>query len=121
MMEKLIIAGRTNWENKVYVKIEAQKDSMKVIKKILNEMGDEFFVDNQTIPKSLSNYEKWKDQWISVVTKEFEIDIICGDKFIHIIIYKFPNFDAINKIFDKYCDWAQIKYKKGFGPLPLNE
>lgn len=115
-MDKIIIAGRTNWENKIYIKFKAKEKAMKVIKKIVEEIGDEFFVDNQTIPRSLSNYEKWKDQWIPVVTKDFEIDIICGDKFIHMIFYKFPSFESVNNILDKYCDWAKIKYKKRFSP-----
>ena len=115
-MDKLTIAGRTNWENKFYIKFKATDKAMKVLKKFLEEIGDEFFVDNQTIPKSLSNYETWKDQWIPVVTNDFGIDMICGDKFIHMILYKFPIVESVNDILDKYCDWAGIKYKKGFGP-----
>lgn len=120
-MDKLIIAGRTNWENKFYIKFKATDTSMKVIKKFVKEIGDEFFVDDQTSPKSLSKYEKWKDQWIPIVTKDLGIDIICGDKMIHMIFYKFPNFEFVNNILDKYCDWAQIKYKKGFGPAHSND
>ena len=115
-MDKITIAGRTNWENKFYIKFKATNKSMKVIKKFVEEIGDDFFIDNLTIPKSLSNYEKWKDRWIPIVTKDIGIDIICGDKFIHMIFYKFPNFKFVNKILDKYCNWAQPKYKKGFNP-----
>jgi|TARA_Y100000034_G_scaffold80291_1_gene96342 hypothetical protein len=119
-MEKLIVAGRTNWENKFYVKIRAEEKSIKIIKKIVEEMGDEYFIDNHTIPKSLSNYGKWKDQWIPVVTKDIEMDIICGDKIIHMIFYKFPSFEFINKILDKFFEWEQPEYKKGFGPTNQN-
>ncbi len=115
-MDKIIIAGRKNWENKLYIKFKAAGKSMGVVKKFVEEIGDEFFVDNQTIPKSLSSYVGWKDQWIPVVTKDFEIDIICGDEFIHMIFYRFPSFESLNNILNKYCDWAQIKYKKGFAP-----
>ncbi len=86
-------------------------------------MGSEYFVDNQVIPKTLSKYEKWKDQWIPIYStkhKNLDMNIICGDKIIHMIAHKCPNFEFVNKILDKYCDWAQIKYKKGFGPAHPN-
>lgn len=101
-----MVAGRTNWENKFYIKLKATNNSMKVIKKFVGEIGDDFFTDNQTLPKSFSEYKKWKDQWIPVVTNEIGIDIICGDKIIHMIFYKFPSFEFVNNLLDKYCDWA---------------
>ena len=60
-MEKLIIAGRTNWEKGFYIKFKAEEKSMKIIKKIVEDLGSEYFVDNQIIPKIFSEYEKWKD------------------------------------------------------------
>jgi hypothetical protein len=115
-MDKLVIAGRTNWEGGFYIKFKAVEKSMKVIKKIVEKMDDEFFVDNQAIPKTLSKYDKWKDQWIPISTKKFGAEIVCGDKMIHIIFYKFPSYESVNKILDKYCIWAEPRYKKGFGP-----
>jgi len=123
-MERLIIAGRTNWKKGFYIKFKAKEKSMKVIKKIVGEMGSDYFVDNQAIPKTFSKYERWKDQWIPVYSskhKELDIDIICGDKIIHMIIHKYPSLEFINKILDKYCDWVQPKYKKGFGPAHPND
>ena len=105
--DKLIILGRTNWEKKFYIKFKADDNSMRIIKKIGQDFGDEFFIDNQGIPKSLSNYNKWKDEWIPIVTKNVGIDIICGDKMIHMIFYKFPSFEYANKILDKYCKWTE--------------
>lgn len=121
-MNKLTIAGRANWENGFYVKFKAEEKSMKIIKKIVEDFGSEYFVDNQVIPRTFSNYAKWKDQWIPVYTqnKDLDIDIICGDKIIHMIVHKCPSFEFVNDILDKYCDWAQIKYKKGFGPAHPN-
>ena len=119
-MEKLIIEGRTNWKKGFYIKFEAQEKSMKIIKKIVKELGSEYFEDNQTIPKTFSKYKKWKDKWIPVYSsknKNLDIDIVCGDKIIHFIVHKCPSYDFINKILDKYCEWAQIKYKKGFGSV----
>ncbi len=119
-MEKLIIAGRNNWDNGFYIKFKAQENSMRAIKKIAEEIEgqDNFFIDNQIIPRTLK-FEKWKDQWIPVSSpkfKDLEIDIICGDKFIHMFVRKIKDFEIINKILDKYCEWAQPKYKKGFDP-----
>lgn len=116
-MIKLTIEGRTNWENKFYIKFKAEDKSMMVVKKIIEEIGDDYFIDNQAIPKTFSKYEKWKDKWIPIVTKEIGIDIICGDKMIHMIFFKFPNFEFVNNILDKYCNWVQPEYKKGFGPV----
>lgn len=116
-MHKLKIAGRTNWENRFYIKIHAEEKSIKIIKKIVDEIGDHYFLDNQTIPKSLSKYEKWKDRWIPVITKDIGVDIICGDRLIHMLFYKFPNFKFVNNILDKYCEWSQPKYRKGLNPL----
>lgn len=115
-MEKLTIAGRTNWKHGFYVKFKAEEKSMKVIKKIVETLGSEYFTDNQVIPRTFSDYTKWKDQWIPVITKNFRIDIICGDKIIHMVINECPKFELVNDVLDKYCVWAQPKYKKGFGP-----
>jgi hypothetical protein len=111
-MNKLIIARRTNWESKFYVKIKATKNCMKLIRKIIDELGEDFFVDNPTLPRRLSNYERWKDIWIPVATKKFGAEVICGNKMIHFIFYKFPNFESVNVILDKYCTWAEVKCKK---------
>ena len=111
-MDKLIICGRTNWEDKFYIKVKAAENSMEVLKKFIGEIGDDFFIDNQSIQNALSKYNDWKDNWIPVVTKDIGIDIICGDKYIHMIFYKFPDFQFIDKILLKYFDWAQPKYKK---------
>jgi hypothetical protein len=111
--KKLITAGRTNWKNGFYIKFKAKEKSMKLIKKIVEELGSDYFVDNQVIPKTFSNYNKWKDQWIPVYGKRLDIDIICGDKIIHMIVNKYPNLKLINEIFNKYCKWAEIKtYKR---------
>ena len=124
MENKLIIAGRTNWERGFYVKFEAEEKSMKIIKKIVEELGSEYFVDNQTIPRTFGKYEKWKDKWIPVYSSEnknLDIDIICGDKIIHMIVQKCPSFEFINKVLDKYSVFAQPKYKKGFShPITLD-
>ncbi len=119
-MEKLVIIGRTNWGRGFYIKFEAEEKSMKAIKKIVDGLGSEFFIDNQTIPRTLSNYEKWKDKWIPIYNsknKNLDIDIICGDKVIHMIVHKCPSYEFVNKILDKYCEWTEPEYKKGFGPL----
>ena len=117
-MEKLTITGRTNWGGGFYVKFKAEEKSMKIIKKLVEEFGSEYFVDNQVIPRTFSNYAKWKDQWIPIHTqnKDLDINIICGDKIIHMTVHKCPSFEFINNVLDKSCDWAQPKYKKGFSP-----
>jgi len=123
MKEKLIIEGRTNWKDGFYVKFESEERSMKIIKKIVEELGSEYFVDNKVIPRTFSKYEKWKDKRIPIYSsknKNLDIDIICGDKIIHMIIHKRPSFEFVDKILDEYCDWAQIKYKKGF-PVRSNK
>lgn len=103
--------GRTNWEKKFYVKLKADSDSIKLIKKIVEDMGDDFFVGNHTIRRSLSDYQVWKDQWIPVITKRFGLDIVCGHKAIHMIVYRFPSFASVNAILDRYCDWAHPNTK----------
>lgn len=119
-MEKLTIVGRANWKNGFYIKFKAEEKSMKIIKKIIEDMGSEYLADNQTIPKTFSKYEKWKDKWIPVYNpkhKDLDVDIVCGDKIIHMIVHKYPSIKFINNILNKYCNWAQIKYKKGFSPV----
>jgi len=69
-MERLIISGRTNWKKGFYIKFKAEEKSMRIIKKIIEEMGSDYFVDNQAIPKTFSKYEKWKDQWIPVYSSK---------------------------------------------------
>lgn len=110
-MKKLIIAGRTNFGEKgFYIKFKAEKDSMKVIKKIIEDLGSEYFYDIDVNPRNFSNYEKWKDEWIPINdSKKVSADIICGDKMIHIFVHNCPNFKFINTIFDKYCKWASCE------------
>ena len=117
-MEKLIIASRNNWKDGFYIKFNAGEKSMSIIKKIVQELGSDYFIDNQVIPRSMK-FERWKDQWIPVFSpkfKDLDIDIICGDRFIHMFVRKIKDFEIVNKILDKYCEWAQPRYKKGFGP-----
>ena len=117
--EKLIIEGRTNWKDGFYIKFEAEEKSMKIIKKIAEELGSGYFADNQVIPITFSKYEKWAPIYNSK-SKNLDIDIICDDKIIHMIVHKCPSFEFVNKILNKHCDWAQIKYKRGFGPIHSN-
>lgn len=106
-MKKLTISKRTNWENKFYIQIKAEKGSMKIVKKLVEEIGDNYF--EEITFRRFSNYDKWKDQYHPIITKDFGIDIVCGDKIIHMIFYKFPSLEKVNKILNKYCDWAKLK------------
>src|SRR5690606_30098171 len=101
-MEKLIIAGRINWETKFYMKVKATESALKILREIAIELGGDFFRNNQPIPRSLSPYRRWKDKWIPVSTKKIELEIICGDEYIHLIFSRFPNFGFINKVLNKY-------------------
>ncbi|MEA3329965.1 MAG: hypothetical protein U9Q06_04450 [Nanoarchaeota archaeon] len=107
-MEKLIISRRINWKNKVYLTVKFRKNSLELISKIVEDFGGDYFDDMYGMEK-LSDYKKWKDELISVVTKKVELDVICGDKFIHLIFWKFPNYDFLNKVLDKYCKFAKPK------------
>lgn len=123
-MKKLTIAGRTNWEGGAYIKFKAEEKAMIIIKKIVGELGSDYFIDNHIIPKTFSDYSKWKDQWIPVYNyqdKDLDINIICGDKIIHMLVHKCPSFEALSKLLEKYCEWAKIKYKKGFDLNPNNQ
>ena len=114
-MEKLTVAGRTNWKAGFYIKFKAEEKSMKIIKKIVEGLGSDYFADNQAIPRTFSKYEKWKDMWIPVYSeniKNSDINIICGDKIIHMVVSNLPDPDFVNKILNKYCDWAPVSYKK---------
>jgi len=118
MKEKLIIAGRTNWARRFYIKFKASEKSMLTIKKISQDLGSDYFVDNQVIPGTFGKYEKWKDTWIPIFDRKgkIEVDVICGEEYIHMIIQKAPSFEFINKILDKYCIWAEPeKIKKSIG------
>ncbi|MBI2044374.1 hypothetical protein HYT24_03355 [Candidatus Pacearchaeota archaeon] len=109
--EKLIIEGRTNWKKRFYVKFEFNKNSIKILRKILNDWGSEALIDN--VGQKIG-----KDSWIPIFDAKPEADIIIGHDSIHMIVFAKPNNKKINIILDKYCDWTQIKYKKGFGPTP---
>ena len=111
MKTKLIIAQRTNWEDRFYIKFKVSEKAMKIIKKIVEELGSNYFVDNHVLPKNFSKYDKWKDQWIPLFDVNPNIDIICGDKFIHMIIFAKPDNKKINLILDKYCKWEEPNKK----------
>ena len=110
-MEKLIIISRINEEKKVYIKIKAVYDSVKLIDKLLKEIDSEFIIDEFNQSASLLNYEEWKDQWIPCVSKDIGVDVIFGDRAVHLIFWKFKNLNSLNKILDKYIKWTKEKAK----------
>jgi hypothetical protein len=105
---KLKILGRTNLENKVYLKIRAEKSCMKIISELALEFDKSFFFDDMISTGPLVPYKKWKDVWANPSSKNFGADIICGDKVVHLIIWKFPNFEKLNKILDKYFEFDSL-------------
>lgn len=112
-MNVLTILGRSNWTGGFYLKFKAEEKSIKIIKKLAEKLGSEYFVDNQTIPRTFSKYEKWKDKWIPISGKGFSVDIICGDKVIHVLVNSKTKLDFVTKVLNEYSKWAEIKYKKG--------
>ncbi len=111
-MKKLIIVARSNDKDKVYVKLKASKNSILQLYEMFKEV-DEFFLDyEEEEGKKLTNYNKWKDEQLSLESKDFEVDIICGDKYIHIFFRKFKNYKVINKLLDNNCEWIKVKLSK---------
>ena len=112
-----MIARRANWKKGFYIKFKAEKKSMLIIKKIVEELGSEFFVDMVGMPRRpYNNYDKWKDFWLPFQNKKFDMDIICGDRYIHMLVNRCSSYKSINKVLDKYSEFARIRYKKGFSP-----
>lgn len=114
-MALLTILGRTNWEGGFYLKFKAEENSLLILKKIAEELGSEYFVDDQLLPKTFK-YIEWKDKWIPISGKGFSIDIICGDKIIHLLVSSKNKLNFLTEILNKYSKWSAVKYKKGFGP-----
>ena len=111
-MEKLIITGVTNWKDRFYVKFKADDKSMAIIRKMMEELGSESFIED--IPGEVPGYyyDSWKDKLIPIFDtkiKSLLIDIVCDDKFIHMFVNKKPGFKPLNALFDKYCEWAKPK------------
>lgn len=113
-MEKLVIAGRTGrGEKGFYLKIKVKKKVLLILEKMLKELDPYFDLDDLIYPlKSLKNYKRWVDEWFPVTTKKYDLNVICGKKYIHLLFSKVPSYSSANKIIDKYCEWAKIKFKK---------
>ena len=108
-MNKLVIAGRTNGKNGFYLRLKAQKNAIKVICDIGIEFDPDFLVDDPSIPRALSDYSKWKDVWLPIVDRKrkMQIDIVCGDKIIHLFFRNCKKYEDVNTILDKYTEWAK--------------
>lgn len=110
-MNKLIIVGRGNDKDEIYLKIKASKDAISQLYDMFKEI-DEIFLDyEEEEGKKIHNYNEWKDERLSVKSKYFEADIICSDKYIHIFFRKFKDHNLINKLLNKHCRWIKIKQK----------
>jgi len=107
-MNKILIAGRTGHQ---YVKFKVEKASMRIVKKMLEDFGSDYLEDNQVMPRTYSNYEKWKDRWIPIRTKKVKADIICGDKYIHLLLFPSTDIEFFNAVVDKYSEWIKPKKK----------
>jgi hypothetical protein len=119
---KLTIPKRSNLENnKVYLKIKAEKTAMSIISDIAEKFDKNFSID-EIAWHSVEDYSKWKDEILFIKSKNYGADIICGVKSIHLIIWKFPSYKKLNKILDKYLKFASTeKFEvKGFKIKPKN-
>lgn len=107
-MEKLIIAGRRNWDKEVYVRFKVGPGILKKVEEMLGEIDpnitDFGYITTEDIPPK---YSLWKDELFIVSNKKekIEIKIIFGEKIIHMLV-KCPNYKYINKILHKYAKFA---------------
>lgn len=109
-MEKLIIAERVNWKMGFYIKFKAEEKSMLIIKRIVEELGSDFFSDMHGLPRrKYGNYEKWKDFGIFIQTKKekIKVNIICGNKYIHMLVDNCLNYHPINSVLEKYSEFTK--------------
>lgn len=111
-MEKLKIVGRTNWSKGFYIKFKATTNSMEIIKKMVEEADSEYFYQDYEEIKNPFKYNRWKDRWIQICEKKLKVDIICGDKVIHLISNNCKNYKFINGLLNKYCVWIEPKKVK---------
>lgn len=118
MVDKLTISARSRDR---YIKFIAEPKSMLILKKIVKELGSDYFIDNQIIPRTFSDYNKWKDEWIPIRIPEKNLffDIICGDKYIHLVIKSYKDLEILNLILNKYCEWVITKNVKNNSVLDL--
>ena len=111
---KLKIAARRNWKDRFYIKFKASKRAMIIVNKLLFDFDRDFILEEEVCARPLDNYDDWKDDMINfgMDNTKVEIDLLCGDKYIHMFVHKCPNYELVNKILDRYAEWVSSKYKE---------
>jgi hypothetical protein len=109
-MEKIRIADLRHGKNEWYIKLVAKKDIMQTIKKIVEEIdkNSSCLCEGDSFTIQFSDYDRWKDETISVSTKDIKSMFICGNKYIHWIMYEIKNKKKIKDIIKKYCVWSKM-------------
>ena len=85
-MKKLIVVGRVNAVEKVYVKFKLEAHAMLVLKDLFLEVGDKAFEDTIGCAP-IDQATKWKDEWFPLHGKEYRGELIIGGEYVHLIIY----------------------------------
>jgi hypothetical protein len=108
-MEKVSIADLNHGKDEWYIRLVAKKTVMKVIKEIVEELDKKssclWEEDSFSLP--FSDYNKWKDETINFSTKDIKGMFICGNKYIHWLIYEIKDKKKIKDIIKKYCVWSK--------------
>ena len=108
-MKKLVIVRKKEWKDGFYAMLKAEKNSVKIIKSMFENFGSQYFVEEK---RNLSDYSQWKDLWIPYSDKDekIDLDLVFGDKYIHLIVRKYKDKVFIEKIMKKYCKKAKRTY-----------
>ena len=111
MSEKLVIAGVTNSaESKFYVRLKAPK-SIRQVKKFLEALGSDYFVDNDEVLPNSADYAKWVDVHVPLRAARIQGEVVCGLRIVHILIEKTDRgwfFETL----EKYGEWVKLPQKK---------
>jgi hypothetical protein len=104
--KNLIIASRRNSEDGFYLKFKASDDAIITLNILIHELGDTFL--DMEIPERKFEFSKWKDDCIRVKFKGSIIELVFGNKYIHMFVRGNKNHEEINKIIKRYSEWIKI-------------
>jgi hypothetical protein len=107
-MKKLTVLARSNWTDRFYVKFRAEKDSMLVVKAIVETLSMDNFLESDLADEGVNydDYSEWKDRFLPIISKDLALNIVCGSKAIHVIVIG-DDFETINRVFEKFSVWDE--------------
>ena len=105
MKEKGIVSAISKYGGATYIAVDVQPDIFLMIESFVRDLGIDWHLDEVDQTRSPKNYKLWKDMHFHCEGKSLKIDVICGDKKIHLVVQKnLQKGDEFFSVLSKYFE-----------------